>query len=167
MRELGNFLLGGEFTTLIRSRIRESIDVTKAVNIDEAVESLLRHTDTLIFKSGAAWGPWMVANGKNIDRFVIYMPTAPGIPYFETKIPTPSRLKVDLALGFGAGSEDKANKNKAGRLTGVGVGLKGDRLSKQIWRMDIHPAHEIRGTGDYAYFTDPPFHYHVMRPGRK
>lgn len=108
----------------------------------------------------------MLANAKKIDRFVVYLPTAPGVPYREIPIPSPSRLKVDLKLGFGAGSEDNANRNKAGRLTGVGIGLKGERTSKQIWRMDFHPAHNIRGTGDYACFTDPPFHYHVMRPGR-
>ena len=164
MLEFGNYLLSGEFTALIRSRIQDSIGVTKSVDVNEAVKSLLRHTDTLILRSSAAWGPWMVASGKNVDRLVIYMPTVPSVLYFETKIPKPSRLKVDFVLGFGAGSEEKTNKNKAGRLTGVG--LKGDRLSKQIWRMDIHPAHDIRGTGDHAYFTDPPFHYHVLRPGR-
>ncbi len=154
MLELGNFLLSGEFTTLIRSKIQDSIDVTKAVNVDEAVESLLRHTDTLMIHSTTAWGPWMVANAKNVDRFVIYLPTAPGVPYFETKIPTPSRLKVDLALGFGSGNDERASRSKGGRLTGVGVGLKGDRQSKQVWRMDFHPAHDIRGTGDHAASSD-------------
>lgn len=137
--------------------------------MEDAVESLLRHTDTLTFSSGASWGPWLTTHMKDVDRFVIYMPTVPGIPYFETKlfIPHLRRLKVDVTLGFGWGRDEAASKNKDGRLTGVGIGLKTDkRYSKQIWRMDIHGDHGVRGTGDYAYFTDPPYHYHVLRPGK-
>ncbi len=99
-----------------------------------------------------------------IDRYVIYMPTAPGVPYFEVPIPGPRSVNKKLALAFGAGAEAAGSK-KAGRLTGLGVGLATDKKnSKQIWRMDVHPAHELRGDGDIAYFPDWPFHYHVGRP---
>lgn len=92
------------------------------------------------------------------------MPNAPGVPYFEVAGPKLRSVGKKVALGFGSGSEEGKASKKAGRLTGLGVGLAGSKHSKQIWRMDVHPAHNLRGDGDLGYFEDWPYHYHVVRP---
>jgi hypothetical protein len=162
--QVSTAVASGTFSTSVQTMMAQSVGIIKNLSIHEITDSLLRHTPTLLTTSLPVWGPWIAANYGQIDRYVIYMPTAPGVPYFEVPIPGPRSVNKKLALAFGAGAEAAGSK-KAGRLTGLGVGLAPDKKnSKQIWRMDVHPAHELRGDGDIAYFPDWPFHYHVGRP---
>lgn len=164
LSDIASFVLNGNFNALIREQMNKSTSVIKGINIDDAIESLLRHTDTILFTTFTGWTSWFALNYASMNRFVIYMPNAPGIPYFEVKIPAPRNIKKDLVLGFGSGNETRRGSKKAGRLTGLGVGFANQKHSKQIWRMDIHPAHDLRGDGDLAYWEDWPYHYHVGRP---
>ena len=166
LREVAAYTLSGEFRGLLQENLSSSLDVMGGVDIDEAIDSLLKQTDNLIFASAAEWGPYMLANSKQIERFVIYLPTVDGVPYREIDIRSSRRGKLGFALGFGAG-RDTVSSRKRGRLTGVGIGLKGDRNeSKQIWRMDYDREHDTSGAKDALYIKDAPFHYHVRRAPR-
>ena len=76
---------------------------------------------------------------------------------------TPGRSEYGLSLGFGMGIEEGKESKKTGRLTGIGIGFSDNRTPRQIWRMDYHPAHGVKGDGNFAYIEHMPFHYHVER----
>ena len=154
----------GGLSTQIKNSIRPQFQELVNFSGDEVISSLLRHTDDLVLWSTIYWTGPIAGKYKDIDRFVVYMPNVGPIPYFELPFKKDVTGKIDIVLGFGHGESPKAASKKAGRLVGVGVGLKGRALPTQIWRMDVHPAHDQSGEGDAKYIVDWPFHYHVRSP---
>lgn len=97
---------------------------------------------------------------SKVDRFVIYLP--------QSAVPKPMEINVP-AMKIGKFKVTLATNNKGkGRLTSLGIGLKGDRKPKQMWRMDYHPIDPHHNpAGDVKYFSDYPFHYHVNKAPHK
>ncbi len=166
IREIGGLLNGGEITQQLKNHVKDKFigDIAK-LDMDAAVDSLLRNTSTLISSGMLNWGTYIGSRYSQVDRFVVYLPNISGIPYFEIKGPKlrNSDIKVNLALGAGS-EENRSYLNKVGRVTGVGVGFRGETYANQIWRMDYHEMHQ--GGSDLAQWPDWPFHYHVIRPPR-
>lgn len=128
------------------------------LNVDDAINSLLSKSSALLTYSLVEWDSYFVKHVGGIDRFVIYLPQVPMMGYREIPLYGMAsggvKRKIDLKLAF----EPKGR----GRLTGLGIGLKGNREAQQIWRMDYHPHHEDSNTQKTAaYFIDYPYHYHV------
>ena len=78
-------------------------------------------------------------------------------PYFEFKIKKVGSIDIKVVN----------DSSGTGRVTGIGVGFKNEGKAKQIWRMDHHEPHIGHNPhGDYSYFIDSPFHYHVNKSPR-
>ena len=164
IREIEGMLSGGDITQQFKNYIKDRFirDIAR-INIEDAVESLLRNTPTLISKGMLNWGTYVGRRYSQVERFVIYLPNIEGIPYFEIRGPRLRNSNIRINFALGAGTEERGSYlKKTGRVTGVGVGFNGDRYPYQIWRMDYHEMHA--GGTDLAEWPDWPFHYHIIRP---
>ncbi len=147
-------------TTVIASQGFSSRDV---------VESLTRNIPRILSRAFPQWSTWLMIHGRGLRQLALYLPN-PGL-LGQTRIKTGlrvGRLKVTLVAG---------GKGRPGSLIGVGFvipGLKSMNDLQQMWRMDFHRPHKSGGRlvdpgrpKDISVFIDGPFHYHVVKPGRR
>jgi RHS repeat-associated protein len=153
--ELVSLITSGQFGSSVTNSLKSSSDILKALDIDEAIESLLTMTPALMTHTTSEWGPYLGLRFKSIDRFVIYLPQAPIVKEIPFK-----RLKnIDIKL--------RVDPKGKGRITGIGIGFKGIAEPMQMWRMDLHKLHPTGGSGDAKFMIDGQFHYHVERAPKK
>ncbi len=152
MKDYQRIISSGVLTRSLKDGFKQSSDKVKSVDVDSAIDSLIRMSPSVTIASLSAWSGFMTRHASRVDRFVIYLPQAP-IPV-STEIPFMKvrGYKVNFVID---------NKG-AGRLSGVGVGLKGERSPHQLWRMDYHKPHESKNESKgRLYAIDGAFHYHV------
>ncbi|MGH1428927.1 MAG: RHS repeat-associated core domain-containing protein, partial [Arenicella sp.] len=155
-QEVRRLVSSGVINNHMKDALQGSLDSFDGLNTEDAIDSLLRHSSTLMTLSLKEWGGYFTKNAKNIDRFVIYLPQA-GVP-INREIPIRKGKKNNIGLSLALDSKGKD------RLTGIGVGLKGERRAEQVWRMDYHKQHRSRNRGkDAEYFHDRQFHYHIKK----
>lgn len=153
-QELRKLTSSGVLSSYVKDGLQGSLDNFKNVDLDDATDSLLRHSGTLLTLTLKEWGTNLTKNAKNIDRFVVYLPQSHLPIYQEIPIWKANRYKIMLVM-------DPKGKH---RLSGMGFGLKQERQANQLWRMDYHKKHVGRNpASDAEYFSDRQFHYHVQK----
>ncbi|WP_253938808.1 RHS repeat-associated core domain-containing protein, partial [Hahella sp. HN01] len=157
-REVQSMLSSGKLSAGIKDNLKSASKSMGSVNIDDAVDSLIRMTPSVTISAIAAWSGFLSNNAGKIDRFVIYLPQTPNTLPIEIPFAKSGKYKINFVMD---------NKGD-GRLAGVGIGLKGSKRPHQIWRMDSHKPHAGKNPDKDAFYAiDRQFHYHVNRAPAK
>ncbi|MCP3938599.1 MAG: RHS repeat protein, partial [Actinomycetia bacterium] len=137
-------------------------------NISDVVESMIRTAPIMVATTAPRWLDWFSKNSHRLDLkgLLIWLPNPGRLPQITPPVPTGLRIprsnhKVFAVLG---------GTSKHGTIVGFGFWF-GKRPRKtnamqQVFRMDTHNEHESEDP-DEQIFPDPPFHYHMRKPGHK
>jgi RHS repeat-associated protein len=151
--EIAQLFYSGQIDKVMREALRDSTGAYSKVNINDAVESLLRNSQPITTWSLASWVRYLTPRVNNIEGFVIYLPQSP----ISVTVPFASAGKYKVSLHTDAKGR--------GRLTGVGIKFRDKKVPQQVWRMDVHGIHADRDdANDAKFIQDRQFHYHVRKP---